>query len=230
MSALDKYRRVSVVLGIPSNGFWHDDFGMCMCNLIGFFNRTAVPGYRDGQTLIPFNTKGSILSRSRRNIVRIALERKATHVLFLDSDQTFPPDVLHRLLAADKDIVAANIATKQLPASPTARKHDGTFFGALVYTDEQSTGLERVWRVGTGIMLVKRRVFEALGPKDFEIRWKPDIEDYMGEDWAFVEAAEGAGFECWIDHDLSKQVSHIGMLRYTHDYVGEVKRVEVVNG
>lgn len=222
MSALD-FRKLKVMFGIPSLGSWTEQFGMCQAAMSKYFLQNEVQGFRK-QEMIHLSVKGSILPRLRADIVKQALARKCTHLLFIDCDQTFPPQTLHRLLAGKKDVLAANVAVKRIPSAPTARKfHQTDPRGEVVYTDENNEGLEKVWRVGCGIMLINMKVFETIGAGCFEIRWRPEIQDYQGEDWSMCEAIEAAGFEIWIDHGLSNRVGHIGDYAYTHDVVGELR-------
>ena len=160
------------------------------------------------------------------NIVKEALAAQASHILFVDTDQTFPRDTLHRLLIRDKDVIACNIATKQIPANPTAKGPSPDGRGSPVYTDPGSPAVQKVWRVGTGIMLVKVRVFEKIGLGCFGITYKPELQDYQGEDWSMCEAMEAAGYDIWVDHRLSDEVKHIGDFEYDHNVVGERTLVE----
>ena len=228
MSALDRFKHLKILVGIPSHGDWTPEFGMCLQNAMGYVMAKRIGDYKE-QTIIPFSTLGSILPRGRLNSVKAALERQSTHLFFADTDQTFPRDTISRLILADKDIIGCNIATKTIPANPTARRKDGTFYGSLVYTDPSSEQYEKVWRLGCGIMLIKMKVFKKLGLNCWEILWKEEIQDYQGEDWRFCELAEAAGFDIWVDHKLSDEVGHIGKFRYTHNEVGEIIK-EAVNG
>lgn len=219
-------KKLNLLVGFPSGEQWHGGFGICLTNMFGHFMATKVPGYRE-QMIKPMQVKGSILSRSRAEIVKTALKDQFSHILFIDTDQTFPRDTAHRLLQHKKDVVGCNIATKQVPASPTARKKAENFHGLPVYTDTDSPPLERVWRLGTGIMLIDVRVFRKIGPGCFEIRWIEQLQDYMGEDWSMCQAIEAAGYEIWVDHLLSDEVGHLGEYKYTHDVVGSKEFHEV---
>lgn len=212
-------KSLKVVVGIPSNGTWCEQFGMCMLGLVSDFSQ-QIPGYRE-QSLRFQSVKGSILARSREKIVEYALSIQATHVLFLDTDQTFPPTVLRQLLEWKKPIVACNIATKSSPSNPTARRKDGTKYGTPVFTRAHQVGLEKVWRVGTGIMLIDMGVFGHKGMEAprFAQRWEPELKDYVGEDWVFCEKLESAYIPIFIDHGLSRDIGHIGQLSYGHDLI-----------
>ncbi len=117
---LDRFKNLKVAIGIPSNGYWLTDFATNYCNMIVYFQSHKVGDYKS-QFLQTISTKGSILPKSRREIVKIALEMKANYLLWLDTDHTFPRNMLHRLINHNKDVVGANCVTKCIPAYPTAR-------------------------------------------------------------------------------------------------------------
>jgi len=202
-----------VVIGVPSGSTWHAQFAMCLMFLM---NQMVARGMSCSVS----NPRGSILPTLRHKAVRFALDQGATHLLFIDSDQTFPKETAEILLSHGKDVVAANIATKQFPSTPTARLRGDGIAGDPVYTLPKSPRLQRVWRVGTGVMLVKTSVFKRLGPPPwFEVNWVPELESYRGEDWFFCEKLEKAGIPIFVDHGLSAQVGHVGDCEFTHEMV-----------
>ena len=129
------------------------------------------------------------------------------------------------LWEAQKDIIACNCATKMVPSSPTARyKSDAVPAGIPVYTTEEKAKgddrIEKVWRIGTGIMLISKKVLHALKGKPlFEVLWNEATNYYEGEDWRMLDLAEEAGFDVWIDHLVSASVGHVGDMTYGHDTV-----------
>lgn len=217
---LQRLHALKVVVGIPSPGVWCADFGMALCNMISAFHVHSVGQFKE-QVINIASSKGSILPRQRENIVTSALKAKADYLLWLDCDHTFPPRLLHQMIMDGKDVVAINCVTKHIPCSPTARKFDpNDERGEAVYTDPDSPKLEKVWRIGTGLMLVDMKVYKATGANIFDMRWREKPGAYQGEDWSMCEAIERAGFEIWVDHELSNEVGHIGQFEFTHEYVG----------
>lgn len=214
------------LIGFPAMENWKSAFGMCLVNMMTNLMAEKIKGYRT-QTFIPMQVKGSILPRGRMGLVKAALEHECTHICFIDTDQTFPKDTLHRLLQHGKDVVGCNIATKQVPASTTARQKSEEFWGLPVFTDPDSPRLEKVWRLGAGVMLINMRVFQKIGLGVFSIPWIEAIQDYQGEDWSMCEAMEAAGFDIWVDHPLSNEIGHVGDFKYTHDIVGTKELIPV---
>lgn len=218
---LQKLHKLNVLVAIPSTGVWLSDFGHCLCNLLTAFHTHRVGQYK-GQTLTITGVKGSILPKSRLHALREARKRNADYLLFIDTDQTFPNSTIHQLISRDVDVVAANIATKTYPASPTARNRNASGGWDPVYTDPESTGIEKVDRIGTGVMLLSKKVIKALPDNCFDIFFREQEQEYQGEDWTLGDYLEKLGFPIYIDHDLSKRIGHVGNFTYTHEFVGHI--------
>lgn len=214
----------SVMIAIPSGTEWKADFGMSLAGLMATTGRPLKKGHIERIHL--WNTKGSILSRSRQKLVVQAQELQVSHILFIDSDMTFPIWTLHRMLDLNLMVVAANCAVKQLPSNPTARHYDPMFSpGQQIYSTPDKTSVEEVWRVGTGVMLVNMKVFDKVESPWFDITWNPDLQDYTGEDWNFCAKVQAAGIPIHIDHMLSQHIGHIGSYTFSHtdiDVPGEL--------
>jgi hypothetical protein len=207
---------VSVQISIPSTIQWFARFGMDLLEMYADTLSNETPGVYVERLAVK-NNVGSILCNQRAWMLEAAIEAKFSHVLFVDADQTFPPSTLRRLLAWRKQVVAANVATKQIPSFPTARKLvDGK--PVPVFTKEDSSGLEQVWRVGTGIMLIDLSVLDKVEQPWFLSSSDPAVHRH-GEDWWFVGQLEKAGVPVYIDHGVSRQVGHLGLMEYHHGHV-----------
>lgn len=214
---------LKVVIGIPSGQYWNAKFGVDLVNLISYFSCHKVAGYSQ-QSLQVVNVRSSILPKNRMEIAKKALELQADYVLFLDTDHTFPKEMLHRMIGWQKPILAVNCVTKTIPAMPTARLRSTRMkTGDVVFSDAESSGVEQVWRVGTGVMLVETAVLAAVGFGAWEMKYLPEEETYQGEDWSFCAACEELGIPIYIDHDVSQAVGHEGGLVYNHDLVGSLQ-------
>lgn len=213
-----------VVVGVPSGSHWLAQFGVALGSLMVRFYMERVPGFKS-QELRVANVKSSILPKNRLELMKIAKASKADYLLFLDSDHTFPADLPHRLIAHGKPIVAVNCVTKTIPAQPTARAFSAeNSQGVPVYSDEGKTGLEEVWRIGTGVMLLHKSAFEQIPHSAWAMVYKEEGDTYQGEDWTFCAECERLGIPLYIDHALSREVGHVGSYEFTHDVVGEVVR------
>lgn len=160
-------------------------------------------------TCIPCPMIGTNVVEARCRIAEAALSwLGVTHVLWIDSDMRFPCDTLTRLLAHDLDMVAANCRSRQPPYTHSARIN-----GTAV---QPSSGLQTVDVVGFGIVLTTTRMIrETLrtqGDPLFLHEWVGRVDGrptYRSEDFYFCTKARQAGFDIWIDHDLSAQCRHI---------------------
>lgn len=215
---------LKITLGIPNMGTMHTGFVMSLCNML-----VSAHQYRFGkaksQRIYTMQVMGSMLGKLRQEVVTSALENGSDYIFFLDTDHEFPRNILHRFLAWDVPVVAANCVTKTMPCQPTARTApcEGYQWGKPVFSDPEKKGLEEVWRVGTGVMLLKTEVFRGIDPKHlFDSGWNDTADCYQGEDWTMITRVSEAGHKIYVDHDVSREVTHIGYFKYSHDYVGQV--------
>lgn len=155
----------------------------------------------------------SILSRAREIAIRKAKEQGFTHILMLDDDMTFSPDVVDRLLSHDIPFVAANYCRK-VPGEPKSISFDMN--GGSVDSNGKS-GLEEVSFVGAGINLIRLDDIKDIPSPLFEVRWDEQRQDYWGEDMYFCAKLRNRGIKLFIDHDVSQQVGHVGDYEYKFD-------------
>lgn len=152
----------------------------------------------------------SMLPWSRHELTRVSLEQGATHLLWIDSDMSFPRDMLLRFLAHGQPIVGINAMARRPPYNCTAQREDGSY----AVTTANSTGLEKVGRTGFGVLWIAAQIYREIPLPWYTFEWLPERGCYRGEDYGLLEAAKRAGHEVMIDHDLSKQVGHIGGFTY----------------
>jgi hypothetical protein len=148
----------------------------------------------------------SILPQGRQSLANLALQNEATHLLWIDSDMSFPKDMLLRFLQRDEKIIGINAVTRRPPHLSCAQYADGSF----VKTSRDSQGLEKVARTGFGVLWVAAEVLTRMTKPYFNFRWDEGIQDFYGEDMYFFDQANRLGFEAYIDHNLSKEIMHFG--------------------
>lgn len=140
---------------------------------------------RHGITLsCAFMFNESLITRARNNLVHQFLETEATHLLFIDADMKFrAADILH-MLHCDKDIMVAICPKKEInwgtvkDAALRGEQDLSRFTGSFVVnllggTPAVSVPINQPFPVaagGTGIMLVKRQVFEKMKKKTPKFR------------------------------------------------------------
>jgi GT2 family glycosyltransferase len=154
---------------------------------------------------------GSEVSMQRQQLALEALETDCTHILWLDSDMTFPTHTINALLSHDADVVACNYSTRVPPYRPVAFMD----ITNLDYRAHDGTGVHEIDACGMGCMLVKRKVFETIQQPYFSIVWNENYTNLVGEDIYFCTKAKEAGFTVMLDKDLSKSVTHIGTKEFT---------------
>lgn len=234
-----------VFIGVPSGGSESTLFSTL---LMGIWVNSNNPNSSDSNSNSNSNSNPELtiekvlspyICRNRNDLVRLAREEGATHLMFMDNDMLLPHDVIARLLSADKDIVCGNYVTKGVPARPMCINFNNEF----VYSMPKNSGLERVYKAPTGCMLVKMEVFDRVDAPFFHVpprgvdvygsederpeSMHPVHEWYLkqfdwniwknsgGEDYWFTHNCARAGVEVWVDHDLSKDISHMGSYPYS---------------
>jgi len=204
----------------PARDMVHANFTYCLVNMVCYhtLNTTDAVSLKIMQ--------GTLIQNQRADLALDAMAEGCTHILFIDSDMTFPQDMVERLIKHDLDIVATNCARRRIPTGPTAQKYGPDGERELVYTMPESTGIEEVGSIGMGVMLIKRNVFEKLTEPWFETPWRTDKRGYIGEDIFFCRKAQAAGYKIYIDHDVSKEIGHIGTFKFKRDYTKVMPHIE----
>jgi hypothetical protein len=91
-------------------------------------------------------------------------------------------------------------------------------------TGEESTGLEKVYRMGFGLMWIQTEIFKSIKSPRFDFTYLPDQGTWRGEDYTFFEHARDLGHDFYVDHDLSKEVYHMGAFGYNPLMVEQMER------
>lgn len=142
------------------------------------------------------------ISSSRTWLAKQAVEKGATHLLFIDSDMLFPSDVLDQLLARDKDIIGVEYNKRKFPLETVT----------AYMPDEKKSETEpfKVGIAGTGIMLIKTDVFKNpnIDPNWFSFGRNAKGENVIGEDGWFCNTARDVGYDVYVDPFI--KVVHLG--------------------
>ncbi len=199
----------SFAICIPTRDLCTSQFTKCLVDMVGrFCTRFVADGQANLTTIVDL---GTLLPDMRNALATEAIKQGATHVLWLDTDMTFPPDTLERLYQHGKPIVGAGYSQRKEPARPVSAKD-----GVWVYTEEESTGIEEVDYIGQGCLLVETAVYEHLDKPWHQLGWHPEKKHVVGEDVYFCRMARGIGAPTFIDHDLTKEIGHIGYRTFTY--------------
>lgn len=149
-----------------------------------------------------FTVAGALTPFAREKIVLRALEAECTHLCFIDSDMSFEPDALQRLIKSGeqfivkKDIIAGLFFQRYDPYPP-----------ALSINDKQviPSKLTEVDWVGMAFTLIDMNVFKKIPRPWFELDFNP--KHIVSEDILFCIKAKKLGFKIWVDPEI-----HIGHL------------------
>jgi hypothetical protein len=120
----------------------------------------------------------SLIPRARNGLANQFMKDDATHLLFIDADIRFEPEDILKLLDADKDIICGIYPKKEINwhvvrhaidtgvTNDQLKYYTGAHVVNLVNYDGQvcvpANEPVEIWNGGTGMMLIKREVFEKL--------------------------------------------------------------------
>ena len=152
------------------------------------------------------------VARCRNLLAERAVKGGFTHILFIDSDMKFNPDILEKMLAHDTDIVGVMYHQRRLPLRNNLMPLNVEEIKGQNKTVEFQVNedLFEVNWVGTGIMLVKTDVFKKLATPWFTFIHSD--EEYVGEDVYFCRKAREAGYKIYVDASVA--VRHVGEFEY----------------
>ena len=196
-------KQLKVLVAVPSMTSVDAQF---MNSVVGLLAKNCYDGLNWGY----LNCQGSVIAANRCDLVDNSLEQDCSHILFVDSDMVFPQDALFRLLSHMKPIVAANYVQKQIPAEPVTMGLD-----MQRCTSIGKTGLEKVRGIGMGLALIETEVFRNIKQPWFNNIFNTADMTYTAEDWCFCQNSLEAGYDIWIDHDLSQVIEHRGVYNYS---------------
>jgi hypothetical protein len=198
------------------------------------------------------------IDRARNALAAAFLQSDATHLVFIDGDIGFLPeelvDAVARMQADDRLAVLGAPCPKRrinwgLVASAAAKglgegnpmmleRYSGLFAIDLADPDGQFPLGEPIelLRAGTGLMVIRRDVIEALAARHAELRYMPDQLDrdsglaadtitalfqplidpetghLLSDDYAFCHRARAAGYRIWLAPWM--RTTHTGPARF----------------
>lgn len=148
---------------------------MYMISLINLLTKLGQAGI---PSMFEIAANESLITKARNILVEGFLKSSATHMLFLDADLGFDADDVIRMIQADKDLIGGQYAKKKInwdvvkrvvqgvpdipPAHVNAVIAESTFrpIGDTMSFDiNQPVEVESI---ATGMMLIKREVFEGM--------------------------------------------------------------------
>lgn len=157
-----------VMFCIPSGRSWES---RTACSVAGMATFTALNGKSIGIS----NLEGSMITKSRNDLVQIAINANFDYIMWIDTDMVFPPDSLLKLLAHNKDIVGSTY-NKRVPPYETLGRLKGE-----APVDLLKGGLREAELLPGGFLLVKVDVYRKL-------RWPWYFETYQWQGENGVDA------------------------------------------
>lgn len=149
------------------------------------------------------------VERARNNLVQQFLASDCDYLLMIDDDIT-PPENILQLAVHGKDVVAGlcYACNSSLGIFPVAyqKAENGVFRGGykLIGTDidAENQGLLQVELVGSGCIMIHRRVFARMDQPYFKFTFNEDLTQIEeSEDFDFCNRVIAAGMQVYVDTD-----------------------------
>lgn len=145
-----------------------------MKNMIDLVFALSAAGYN---SMFADLSNESLINRARNNLTKKFLDTDADYLLFIDADEGFSAEGVIKMLKEDVDIIGATVPLKEInwdsvKAAAIAGAEDLQRYTGVYNvnaTADQTQGIDpnsmfEVNNVGTGLMLIKRHVFEKMIP------------------------------------------------------------------
>jgi hypothetical protein len=193
-----------VVICVPTNGLVHAMFSFCLINAIRYTEAQGIP-------VVLEMDAGTVLSNQRQVLSDTATNtHMAEHIMWLDSDMTFPEDVIIRLLEHKKKVVCATYSKRVEPFHPTAFYN----IDPVEPVNTEEHGLVPVRFAGMGCMLVNASVLDSIPSPHYPLTWHAPSSTWHGEDMGFCELLEKNDIKLFCDLDLSREIGHLGQREF----------------
>lgn len=195
---------LKVLVACPSNDLVHADFAMSLVNMCVY---SSLKGIR----VFLFNPQMTVIELARCEMAGIAEQLKTDYLLTIDSDMTFPKELLVRLINHQQAIVCTDASTRRGQIQNVVRDLDGK---ALDHSVKRDCDLMEISRGTSAVQLVKTSVFSKLPKPPYRVHVN-EKGQFLGEDYYFSDLAREHGFKIYCDMVLSKQIGHIGVQTFT---------------
>ena len=203
-------KQIDVSILIPTAGTVKMGFAYSLAGLVGYCAAKGVPSCGEAAASIKIDVEeSSVIHANRERLVRKAIHEGRSHILFLDDDMVFEPNILDIMLGRRQEVVVVNYMIKSEPEEHTEWVAVG-LDGKRIATRAELTGLLPIHASGFGVSLFDLEAFKRTPQPWFEPRFIPEQSSYTTEDYPCYERLRAAGATIYLDHDASKMVSHLG--------------------
>jgi FkbM family methyltransferase len=152
-----------------------------------------------------------------RNLIADWVVKGYDYLFSVDSDISFAPDTLVKLLAHDKDLVSG-LYIQRKPGQHILELYENNNTGGvsnIPYGKIKGKGLVEIASCGFGCVLVKSQVLKAVGYPQFKYHSSVDHRNTISEDVDFCRKAANKGFRLWADTSI--QCNHTGSFTFNVD-------------
>ena len=199
---------IKLVIAIPTAGTVKMGFAYSLAGLIGYISANAIPSRPEATLEVKMDVvESSVIHTNREKLVRRAIDTGMTHLMFLDDDMVFEPNILDVMLGRRQPVVCTNylIKTDACDSFVAVGLKD-----KRVTTTEKSRGIVPIAYSGFGVSVFEIEVFKNTPQPWFLPKFIPEDNGYTTEDNPFYERVRNAGYKVYLDQDASKLVSHLG--------------------
>lgn len=171
------------------------------------------------------------IDEMRNNIVMRAKNTGATHLLMMDCDQTYPTNLISKLLRdiKDKMVVGALVHRRYPPFDPLIIKGKPNHYQTII--DWPEGEIIPVDATGTGCLMFDMRVFDIIKKPWFKLKKRKT--GMLGEDFYFCDKAKKSGVQVYVDTSL--QCGHLALMEvgvatwelYKHVKIEQIQRREI---
>lgn len=146
-----------------------------------------------------------------RNLISSWVVNGYDYLFSVDSDISFAPDTLLKLLRLDKPIVGG--VYRQRNTEQHLEVYDTNY--RRMEWSQLAFEIREIGALGFGCVLIKREVFDAIGHPWFEYHVSLDHNQTFSEDLDFCKKARARGFSVWVDSSIL--CGHHGMTVFNVD-------------
>ena len=204
---------MKLLIGVPALDYTHTGFVKCLVDLVCKLTRDGI----DFKVSI---CSGTLVHVARDKIACEAINDGFTHVLWLDSDMIFTPDVYEDLAFSGREFVTGIAHSRRRP-------YASCLFSALddishiQRFEEYPETLFEVAGCGFACVLIKTEVLSAV-QHAYKTCFLPMAE--WGEDLAFCKRARSLGYRIYAEPHV--RLGHIGHdVIYPEDHERYLKEV-----
>ena len=209
----EEKKQPRILIAVPAIDHVKTDFLICLMGLrkAGAATQLAV-------------ARGSLVYNARADLTLKAIQGGFTHILWLDSDMTFEPDIAQRLLTdieEGRDFVTGLCFKKAIPTLPTIlskveweQKPNGEKDGQVdYYTDYPEDSVFEVAGCGLAACITSVDMLQKAAHHFVSSPFEP--LPGLGEDYSLCWRLRKMGYKIYCDSRV--KVGHIGEFVYDED-------------